>query len=63
MYLGGDESLTSRSWIEQHILGTDPLGALYPLASWTEPNPHGCIKEGDTPLLVLLPPPGWQPTQ
>jgi hypothetical protein len=26
-----------------------PLGALYPPKTWTAPNPHGAIKEGDTP--------------
>jgi hypothetical protein len=47
--LGCDESLTSRAWIEKHVRGTGPLGELYPLKTWTAPNPHGCIKEGDTP--------------
>ena len=49
IYLTGDESLTSREWIERHIRSTGPLGALYPMKTWTEPNPHGCMKEGDTP--------------
>jgi hypothetical protein len=50
MYLGGDESLTSRDWIETHIRkGHGPLGALYPTRTWTAPNPHSAIKEGDTP--------------
>lgn len=50
MYLGGDESLTSRQWITENIK-TDhgPLGAMYPMQTWTDPNPHGCLKEGDTP--------------
>ena len=26
-----------------------PLGALYPTNTWTAPNPHACLKEGDTP--------------
>jgi hypothetical protein len=26
-----------------------PLGALYPPKTWTAPNPHSAIKEGDTP--------------
>lgn len=50
MYLGGDESLTSRKWIDENIrTGHGPLGALYPTRTWTAPNPHSAIKEGDTP--------------
>jgi hypothetical protein len=49
MYLTGDESLTSREWIEQHVRSKGPLGALYPTKTWTAPNRHGCLKEGDTP--------------
>lgn len=49
MYLGGDESLTSREWIDTHIRSKGPLGALYPTKTWTAPNPHACMKEGDTP--------------
>jgi hypothetical protein len=49
MYLTGDESLTSREWVEQNIRSTGPLGALYPTKTWTAPNPHACLKEGDTP--------------
>jgi hypothetical protein len=50
MYLGGDESLTSRAWVDTHVrLGHGPLGALFPTRTWTEPNPHGTLKEGDTP--------------
>ncbi len=50
MYLGGDESLTSAEWIREYITGGHgPLGALYPLKTWTAPNPHGVLKEGDTP--------------
>ncbi len=50
MYLGGDESLTSRQWIDSNVrLGHGPLGALYPTKTWTAPNPHGALKEGDTP--------------
>lgn len=50
MYLGGDESLTSREWIDSHVRrGHGPLGALDPPRTWTEPNPHGALKEGDTP--------------
>jgi hypothetical protein len=50
MYLGGDESLTSREWIESNVrTGHGPLGALYPPKTWTAPNPHSALKEGDTP--------------
>lgn len=50
MYLGGDESTTSREWIYQNIITAHgDLGALYPDKTWTAPNPHGTMKEGDTP--------------
>jgi hypothetical protein len=50
MFLGGDESLTSRAWIDEHVRHDHgPLGALYPPETWTGPNPHGALKEGDTP--------------
>ncbi len=48
MYLGGDMALTSRAWIDANVR-TNPLGALYPMKTWTAPNPHGILKEGDTP--------------
>lgn len=49
MYLTGDEELTSREWIDGNIRSIGPLGALYPTKTYTAPNPHGCMKEGDTP--------------
>jgi hypothetical protein len=50
MYLGGDESLTSRAWVDANLrTGRGPLGALYPTNTWTAPNPHATLKEGDTP--------------
>lgn len=50
MYLGGDESLTAKEWFQEHVLEDHgPLGALYPQKTWTAPNPHGLMKEGDTP--------------
>lgn len=58
MYLGGDESLTSRDWIEANIRASGPLGALYPVKTWTAPNPHGCLKEGDTPAWFFFLPKG-----
>jgi hypothetical protein len=68
MYLGGDESLTSRAWVDAHVLKNHgPLGALYPTSTWTDPNPHATLKEGDTPSWFYFLPnglsdpahPGW----
>lgn len=58
MYLTGDESLTSREWIERNVRATGPLGALYPTKTWTAPNLHGCLKEGDTPSWFFFLPRG-----
>ena len=58
MYLTGDESLTSRAWIEANVRSRGPLGALYPTKTWTAPNPHGCLKEGDTPSWFFFLPQG-----
>jgi hypothetical protein len=59
MYLGGDESLTSRAWVDAHVRKErGPLGALYPTKTWTAPNPHGCLKEGDTPSWLYFLPTG-----
>ncbi len=45
MYLGGDQSFTSRQWLKDHVLENHgPLGALYPTQTWTAPNPHGAMK-------------------
>lgn len=50
MYLGGNEKITSMEWIKDHVLENHgPLGELYPLKTWTAPNPYGVMKEGDTP--------------
>lgn len=63
MYLTGDESLTSREWIDANVRSTGPLGALYPTKTWTNPNPHKCMKEGDTPSwFFFLPQGGNDPT-
>jgi len=63
MYLTGDESLTNREWVEQNVRSTGPLGALYPTKTWTAPNPHACLKEGDTPSwFFFLPLGGNDPT-
>jgi hypothetical protein len=59
MYLGGDESLTSRQWIDLHVRTQHgPLGALYPTQTWTAPNPHSTLKEGDTPSWFYFLPTG-----
>jgi hypothetical protein len=57
MYLGGDPALTSLAWLDAHVRsGHGPLGALYPPKTWTDPNPNGALKEGDSPSwLYLLP--------
>jgi hypothetical protein len=59
LYLGGEESLVSRAWMEANIRqGHGPLGALYPPRTWTAPNPHSAIKEGDTPSWFFFLPNG-----
>lgn len=60
VYLTGDISTTSREWIEAHVKnGHGPLGALYPMKTWTAPNPHSTMKEGDTPSWFYFLPLGW----
>lgn len=50
VYLGGDEQLTSLEWLKKHVIQNHgALGPLYPLKTWTAPNPYGAMKEGDTP--------------
>ena len=58
MYLTGDEGLTSCAWIEEHVRRGSVLGALYPTRTYTAPNPHGCMKEGDTPSWLFFLPAG-----
>jgi hypothetical protein len=58
MYLTGDEDLTSREWVEKHVRARGPLGAMYPTSTWTAPNKHGCLKEGDTPSWFFFLPLG-----
>ncbi len=58
MYLTGDESLTSREWVERNVRSAGPLGVLYPTKTWTAPNKHGCLKEGDTPSWFFFLPLG-----
>ncbi|MEM7209676.1 MAG: chitobiase/beta-hexosaminidase C-terminal domain-containing protein, partial [Pseudomonadota bacterium] len=59
MYLGGDEELTSRTWIEDNIYGHGPLGELYPDETETFSNPNDAIKEGDTPSWLYFLPNGF----
>lgn len=50
MYLGGDESLTSKVWVNTNVRNNHgQLGALYPERTYTKPNPYMSLKEGDTP--------------
>ncbi len=59
MYLGGDIELTSLAWLDEHVReGHGPLGALYPPKTWTAPNPHGALKEGDSPSWLYVMPVG-----
>ena len=59
MYLGGDPALTSLAWLDAHVrTGRGPLGALYPPKTWTAPNPHGALKEGDSPSWLYVMPVG-----
>jgi hypothetical protein len=59
MYLGGDVSTTSREWLNTHVRQDHgPLGALYPARTSTNPNPHGALKEGDTPSWFFVRPIG-----
>lgn len=58
MYLTGDEALTSLAWIDANVRSRGPLGALYPIKTWTAPNPHSCMKEGDTPSWFFFLPAG-----
>src|SRR5688572_2810426 len=58
MYLTGDEALTSRAWIDDNVRSRGPLGVLYPTKTWTAPNPHACMKEGDTPSWFFFLPRG-----
>jgi hypothetical protein len=58
MYRGGDESLTSRARVDEHVRSRGPLGELYPVKTHTRPNPHACLKEGDTPAWFFFLPLG-----
>ena len=49
MYLTGDLSTTGPAWFDEHLGENHPLHPLYPRKTWTAPNPHSLMKEGDTP--------------
>jgi len=52
------DELTSRAWIDANVRRKGRLGELYPVETWTAPNPHGCLKEGDTPSWFFFLPTG-----
>lgn len=55
IFLGGDLSTLSKDWLYANIkTGHGPLGAFYPDKAWTQKNPHGVIKEGDTPSFLYF---------
>ncbi|PWJ57597.1 uncharacterized protein DUF1593 [Dyadobacter jejuensis] len=55
MYMTGDESLTSRAWVQEHIRGEEnPMAAVYPLDGGGVVG----LKEGDTPSYIGLLPNG-----
>lgn len=55
MFLGGDYSMLSLDWLKEHVLeGHGPLGEYYPTETWTADNPHGALKEGDTPSFFYF---------
>jgi hypothetical protein len=59
MFYGGDESLTSLEWINEFVRQDHgPLGAFYPEKTNTNKNPHGALKEGDTPSWFFFYPNG-----
>ncbi|QDU80005.1 hypothetical protein Pla110_17270 [Polystyrenella longa] len=58
MYITGDESLTSKEWINENIRNHRTLGELYPTRTSTLPNKYGCMKEGDTPSWFFFLPMG-----
>ncbi len=52
LFYGGDMSTTTETWLKQNILAENPLAAMYPTKTYTggeQRNPHGAMKEGDTP--------------
>lgn len=61
MFLGGDLALTSQQWVDEFLLGVNPLTSLYPTKAHTggkDRNPHGSLKEGDSPSFLYFIPNG-----
>lgn len=57
IFLGGDMQLTSREWLNAHVIGQHALGDLYPDETYTKggsQNPYGAMKEGDTPSFLYF---------
>ena len=57
MFLDGDLQITSAEWLNDHVIGQQALGNLYPDKTWTKggtQNPHGALKEGDTPSFLFF---------
>jgi hypothetical protein len=57
MFLGGDMSITSREWLYANVIGKNALANLYPDKAWTgkpDQNPHGAMKEGDSPAMLFF---------
>jgi len=59
MFYGGDESLTTIDWLNEFVREDHgPLGEFYPPKTDTNKNPHGALKEGDTPSWFYFYPNG-----
>lgn len=57
IFLDGDMQLTSLEWLHKHLIGQNALGSTYPLKTYTmggTKNPHGAMKEGDTPSFLYF---------
>ncbi len=57
MFLGGDISLTSRGWLNENIIGKNPLASEYPDEAYTGGegrNPYMALKEGDSPSWLYF---------
>lgn len=57
IFLGGDMQSTSPEWLHQNVIGQQVLSDLYPPKAYTQggsKNPHGAMKEGDTPSFLFF---------
>lgn len=62
MFWGGDMENTSREWLHENIISKNSLAAMYPDEAWTGgkgKNPHGALKEGDSPSFLYFLPTGF----